>query len=130
MDYHIAYFKCCPHWDDKHWHWPGFIPKDQGHIWQLKIIEHNAHVHIATYLCIEWLPYLLEKMWLCTILIIFVSDWLREKQNLVKNNAGGYICPLDCLVNLCTLVHHYEPYLHTRGGNYQQFWQKYAHFRT
>ena len=27
MDYHLTWYKCCPHWDDVQWPWPGSIPQ-------------------------------------------------------------------------------------------------------
>ena len=27
MDYHLTWYKCCPHWEDVQWPWPGSIPQ-------------------------------------------------------------------------------------------------------
>ena len=47
MDYHLTWYKCCPHWDDVQWPWLGSIPQRSGS--HDTFNGQSTHAHALTY---------------------------------------------------------------------------------
>jgi len=59
MDYHLTWYKCCFHWDDVQWPWPGSIHQRSRSHDTIKGQSTHACVR-ATYqtTCISYFPIL------------------------------------------------------------------------
>ena len=58
MDYHLTWYKCCPHWDDVQWPRHGSIPQtSRSH----RMFKH-ACVSAITYVCFDGFPSNLAQM--------------------------------------------------------------------
>jgi len=47
-------YKCCPHWDDVQWPWPGSIPQRSRSHETFKVQSTHARVRAITYVCIDY----------------------------------------------------------------------------
>jgi len=56
MDYHLTWYKCCPHWDDVQWPWPWSITQRSRSHETFKCQSTHARVRAVTYVCIDGLP--------------------------------------------------------------------------
>jgi len=62
MDDHLTCYKCCPHWDDVQWPWPGSIPQRSSSHKTFKGQSTHACVCAITYICMDGLPSNLLQM--------------------------------------------------------------------
>ena len=62
MDYHLTWYKCCPHWDDVQWPWLRSIPQRSRSHNTFKGQNIHACVPAITYICIDGLPSNLVQM--------------------------------------------------------------------
>ena len=56
MDYHLTWYKYCPHWDNVQWPWPGSIPQRLRSHKTFNSQSTYACVRAITYVCIDGLP--------------------------------------------------------------------------
>jgi len=105
MDYHLTWYKCCPHWDIVQWPWPGSIPQRSRSHTTFKGQSTHAHVSTITYVCIERLPFNLVQMLssLRPCGQVQRTSQVKRKTKCSKKTAGDLSRPLDCLV--CLLMH-------------------------
>ena len=56
MDYHLTWYKCCPHWDDVQWPWRGSIPQRSSSHEKFKGQSSHPRLSAISYVCINGLP--------------------------------------------------------------------------
>ena len=54
MDYHLTWYKCCPHWDDMQWPWPVCIPQRSR--------SHKTFKGQSTHACVRTITYIYALM--------------------------------------------------------------------
>ena len=115
MDYHLTWYKCCPHWNDVHWPWPGSIPQRSRSHETFKGQSTHARVCSITFVCMDGLPsnlvQMLSSLRRCAVTMtrIHTSKWpmvvynfgqIERKTKCSKKTTAGDIAvrPLNCLV--------------------------------
>ena len=136
MDYHLTWYKCCPHWDDVQWPWLGSIPQRSWSHNTFKVQSTNARVCAITYVCIDGLSsnlvQMLSSLRRCVVTLTrihtskaltsgsvqFWSGWEKNKMFLKKQWRDNSH-PLDCLVlfdkkrcahKICLVVCYWQPF--------------------
>jgi len=81
MDYHLTWYKCCPHWDNVQWHWLGSIPQRSRSHKTSKGQSTHACVCTITYICIDGLPSNLVQMLPTLIRCAYIQEYLGYRSN-------------------------------------------------
>ena len=81
MDYHTT-TRCCPHWDDAYWPWPGSILQSWRSQNTFKGQSAHARVCSITHICIGELPYNLVHMVSLTNLKLTIQRTYIPQTNL------------------------------------------------
>ena len=89
MDYHLTWYKCCPHWEDVQWPWPGSIPQRSRSHNTFKGLSTHAGVRSITYVCIDILPSNLVPMlsslrWCAVTLTRIHTSKVKVKWDIVR----------------------------------------------
>ena len=62
MNYHLTWYKCCPHWNDVQWPWPWSKPQRSRSHKTFKGQSTHTRVCAVTYIYIDGLPFYLVQM--------------------------------------------------------------------
>ena len=81
MDYHLSWYKCCPHWDDVQWHWPRSIPQRSRSQETFKGQGSHARVCTITYVCIDGIPFNLVQMLSSLRRCAYIQEYLGYRSN-------------------------------------------------
>ena len=81
MDYHLIWYKCCPHWDKVPWPWHGSIPQRSRSHSTFKGQSTNACVRTITYVCIDVLPSYLVQMLSSLRWCSYIQEYLGYRSN-------------------------------------------------
>ena len=125
MDYHLTWNKCCPHWGDVRWPWPGFIPQRSRSHKTFKGQSIHACVCSITYICINGLPsnlvQMLSSMKWCAVTRIHTSK-VKVTQDILRS-VYTCLCQHYRSNNLYFLFSHSWPVVvYNFGGGIAVLW--------
>jgi len=81
MDYHLIWYKCCPHWDGVQWPRLGSIPQRSRSHKTFKGQSTHAHVRAITYVCIDGLLSNLVQMLSLLRRRVYIQEYLGYRSN-------------------------------------------------
>jgi len=85
MDYHIMWYKCCPHWDDVQWPWSLSIPQRSR--------SYKTFKGLITHACVCALTCLPDNVWVLSWRFFtydpFYTCWNSTERT--NRSACGYI---------------------------------------
>ena len=104
MDYHLAWYKCCPHWDDEQWHWTGSITqRSKSHeIFKCQSTHTRVRAINSSYIYQVWSQYV-SLNWNSNLFLVTVP--LTQEGRKAIHQSSAY-CPIFLVWS-----HYVNPYL-------------------
>ena len=81
MDYHLFWYKCCPHWDNVQWPWLGSIPQRSRSHETFNGQSTHARVCAITNICIDGFPSNLVQMLSLVRRCAYIQEYLGYQSN-------------------------------------------------